>query len=283
MATVGFLVGPLVLVAGPGPGRLEKTFDTTQEPRVSVNNMRGQVVVKGWERLQIRAVCNTLSPRVEVDAEATPKSGAVERLELSTHVLDPQVTGNDETVDCTLDIPSASSLEVRNREGSVRVEKLQGDAWIESVSGTITLADVAGHQAVRSVGGDIELVRPTGRVVASSITGSLRFFSPSSSRIHATTNSGQITFDGDFVSNGNYILSTYNGNMDIVCPASASFELKAQTVKGKVDNALPLTTPRRRSAPSFGRANSLLGTYHSGNATVELKSFSGTIRIRPRP
>ena len=32
---------------------LEKTFDTTREPRISLNNMKGHVLVRGWDKAQV--------------------------------------------------------------------------------------------------------------------------------------------------------------------------------------------------------------------------------------
>jgi hypothetical protein len=41
-------------------------------------------------------------------------------------------------------------------------------------------------------------------------------------------------------------------------------------------------TRRRQSASPLSSSNSLLGTYNTGRANVELTSFSGTIHIRPQ-
>lgn len=276
------LLLPLGALAAAGPARLEKAYDTTPGPRINLTNLTGQVVVRGWDKLQVRAVCATASPRVEIDTEAFPRTGPAEKIHFVTHVLDALVTGRDEAADYELQVPAGSSLEIRNRQGSVRVENMQGDVSVESVGATISVANVAGHLAVRSVGGDIEIIRPSGRVEVNSITGNLRFLAPTSSDLRASTTSGRITYDGDFVAGGDYILSAYSGDMDILCPPSASFELSAKTVKGKVDNAFPLT-PNRHSASPLSSAHSLLGTHSTGKATVELTSFSGTIRIRRQP
>jgi DUF4097 and DUF4098 domain-containing protein YvlB len=77
---------------------------------------------------------------------------------------------------------------------------------------------------------------------------------------------------------GEYILSTYSGDIEVALPPAASFDLTAKTVKGKVDNTFSLT-PKRHAAPSFSTGYSLLGTHSTGNASVELTSFSGRIRV----
>jgi DUF4097 and DUF4098 domain-containing protein YvlB len=175
-----------------------------------------------------------------------------------------------------------TNLEIQNLQGSVRIEKLQGDdASVESVGGAILVSDFTGHLFLRSVGGNIEVIRPSGRVEAYSITGDLHFVSPTTSKLRGSTTSGRILFVGDFPDGGDYSLSAYSGDMDIICPPSASFELNAKTVRGKLENEMPMTIRHQATTPERSR-NSLFGTHLTGKATVNLKSFSGTIRIRQR-
>jgi hypothetical protein len=264
-----------------GEGRLEKTFDSTREPRISVTNLKGHVLVRGWDKAQVHVVYTVASPRVEVDTQVLPDTGPADKVHFTTHVLDPLASGDEQTADYTLDVPAGSSLEIRNPQGKVRVEGIQADAAIESVGGDIAVADYSGHLLVRSVGGNIEIIRPSGHVEAYSITGNLHFVSPTTTRLRGSTTSGHILYEGDFMDSGNYILSAYSGDLDIACPPSASYELSAKTVRGKVVNTLPIT-PRRKSASPLASSNSLLGMHNTGRATVELTSFSGTIRIHPQ-
>lgn len=264
-----------------GPGRVEKTFDTTPTPRITLSNLTGRVVVKGWEKSQVHALCTTSSPRVEVDTEQMPPRGQAEKIHLLTHVLDPQVRGKDQTADYTLEVPADSSLEIRNCEGSVQIEKLQGDIRVESVDSPVSLTDVAGHLAVHSVGGDIEIVRPSGRVEASSVTGNLHLVAPSSFELDGNTTSGKMVYEGDFVSGSDYHLRTYSGDIDIRCPASVSLELDARSMHGRLDNRIKLTPAKRHRGLALA-GNTLLGTTNSGKATLQLRSFSGNIRIYPQ-
>jgi DUF4097 and DUF4098 domain-containing protein YvlB len=269
------------LVAAEG-NRSEKTFAATPSPRVTITNMTGQILVRGWDKPQVHVVCTVMSPHVEVDSEVIPPNELADKIHFSTHLLDPLVPGKDQTADYSLDVPMGSNLEIRNPQGSVRIEKLQSDdTSVESVGGAILISDFTGHLFVRSVGGNIDVIRASGRVEAYSITGGLHFVSPATSKLRATTTSGRILFEGDFPDGGDYSLSAYSGDMDIVCPPSASFELSAKTVRGKLENEMPMTI-RHQPATPVSSANSLFGTHLAGKATVNLKSFSGTIRIRQR-
>jgi hypothetical protein len=223
-----------------------------------------------------------VSPHVEVDTEVIPPNQPADKIHFATHLLDPLVTGKDQTADYNLDVPMGANLEIRNLQGSVRIEKFQGDdTSVESVGGAILVSDFAGHLFLRSVGGNIDVIRPSGRVEAYSITGDLHFVSPATSKLRGSTTSGRILFEGDFPDGGDYSLSEYSGDMEILCPPSASFELNAKTDRGKLENEMPMTI-RHRSATPVSSANSLFGTRLTGKATVNLRSFSGTIRIRQR-
>lgn len=272
---------PLTAVWAVGQGRLEQTFDTIRNPRISVINLKGEVIVRGWNKAQVHATYAVASPRVEVDTEVLPRTGPADKIHFATHVLDPLATENDQMADYTLDVPVGASVEIRNRQGSVRIEKLQADAAVDSVDGDIVVTDFSGHLAVKSVGGNLEIVRPTGTVDASSITGNLHFVSPATTKLRGSTTSGRILYEGDFMGDGDYMLSTYSGDMDVLCPPSASYELSAKTWRGKLVNTLPIT-PRRHSPSPLSSGNSLLGTHNTGKATVELRSFSGTIHIHPQ-
>ena len=60
MRSVRLILQPLVAVLLPaalmwaaGEGRWEKTFDTTREPRITLNNLKGHVLVRGWDKAQV--------------------------------------------------------------------------------------------------------------------------------------------------------------------------------------------------------------------------------------
>jgi len=276
-----FLVLSGTLLAAEG-NRSERIFEAIPNPRITVTNMTGQILVRGWDKAQVHVAYSVMSPHVEVDTEVVPPNGPADKIHFATHLLDPLVSGKDQTADYSLDVPTGTCLEIRNPQGSVRIEKFQGDdASVESVGGAILVSDFTGHLFVRSIGGNIDVVRASGRVEAYSITGNLHFVSPTTSKLRGSTTSGRILFEGDFHDGGDYSLQDYSGDIEILCPSSASFELFAKTVRGKLQNEMPMTI-RHRAATPISSANSLLGTHLTGKATVDLKSFSGTIRIRQR-
>jgi len=261
---------------------LEKSYDSIPAPRIAIFNLTGKIIVKGWDKPAIRAVLATPSPRVVVDTQVLPSSGQAEKVVFSTRALDSAASGGEQTVDFELQVPLGSSLEIRNGVGSVQISGVQGETSVESASPLVAVTDAGGRLSVRTFGSDIEIVRPAGRVEAHSISGNLHFVNPTAATLRGNTTSGRIIYEGDFPPGADYSLSSYSGDIDVFCGASASFELRAKTVRGKVFNELPPTSKRRQVSP-LPSAQSLLGTHNAGAASLELTSFAGSIRVRPRP
>ena len=276
------LLLPASLVLAAGQGRMEKSFRALPNCHIRISNPPGgTIVIRGWDKSEVHAVCVTNSSNVEVDTDPTPASEEAERLEFVTHILRQDTTAEERTTNYELDVPKDASLIISSPTGSVSVEHVSGDESIESVKGAITVADGAGFIQVRSLNGDITLLRPAGHVEATSIMGNLIITGAESQRINAQTGSGRITFDGDFLPVGDYTLKTYAGDISVICPSSDSFALDASSVRGKLDNQFKLT--RKVHIPySAPHSSSTFGDVNRGDASVRINSFSGTIHMRPR-
>lgn len=276
-----FLAVAPAVAFGSGPYQRTTTFYTTRAPRISITNLNGAVVIRGWDRPQVDAVYIIASPHIEIDTEQVPSHGEAEKIQLATHLLERSLQGADAKVDYTLDVPRGSSLEIRNPQGSVRINSLAGDTWVQSAGGDIYISSVGGQIIAHSLSGEIQIDHASGYVEASSVTGDLKFISPTSSQIHATTTSGQIYYQGKLVPAADYVMSTYSGNINFFCPPSSSFELNARSVHGKLENELKLVGRHHHpSVSSYGSA--LFGMHNQGTATLELTSFRGAIRISPQ-
>ncbi len=273
------LLIPAGLLMAQGTAQTEKNIATTSSPRVSISNLAGKVLVRGWDRLQVHVAYTIVSPQVAVDTEQVPAQGPAGKVHFTTYVVDHSGAGPSPVVDYVVQVPTGASLEIHDPQGIVKINSVKGDTSVDSLGGNISVADSGGHLSIRSVGGNIEVIRPSGRVEAYSINGDLHFVNPATARLRGTTTSGSIVYEGDFASGGDYVLSDYSGNITVVCPSSASFELDAKTVRGKLDNQFPLV-PRGPSRSFLPPGNSIFGTQGSGQATLEVTSFSGTIHIR---
>jgi DUF4097 and DUF4098 domain-containing protein YvlB len=277
-ASLPLLLAPLVVVSAAGQTRQEKTFETTANPRIGLSNFTGTVVVKGWDKSQVHAVYVTASPQVTIEMDQLPASGAAEKVHFTTRVPNTSASGPEKSASYTLEVPIGASLDIRNPEGKVEVEKLLGDASVESAGAVISLRDVSGRISVNSVTGDIEIIRSAGRVDATSICGNLYLVAPTGSALKAQSSSGKVVFRGDFVPAGEYWFKNYSGDIDLFVPPTASFELDHDTVRGTFVSEI---TPahRAKSYTPQRDVHTFLGSNISSTAAVRLKSFSGNIHI----
>ena len=273
--------GILLLAAAPAAfaHRMEKKFDVTMRPVVAVRNDNGRITVKSWQKNEVLVVADHASNKVEVDADQRGN-----RIDIVTHVLNQSVTPEELKADFEISVPEETELQIKNDAGTVAVFRVSGDMTFETVMSDVNLEEVAGYLVVKTVSGSLRCVRCAGRLELSSISGNLRLVQPVSSNVRAQTYSGSIFFDGDFLPGGSYVLKNHRGPIDVKYADSDSFDLRATSIYGKVEQEPSLTlkppSHARRAVP--GVSNSLFGTFNSGAARVELTSFSGTISIRKR-
>jgi DUF4097 and DUF4098 domain-containing protein YvlB len=280
-AALWVLGGMLLLATAPAAyaHRVERTFNVTTRPVVSVRNDNGKITVKSWQKNEVHVVANHASEKVEVDADQRGN-----RIDITTHVLNQSVTPDELKADFEISVPEETELQIKNDAGNVVVVRVSGDMTFETVLADVNLEEVAGYLVVKTVSGSLLCVRCAGRIEVNSISGNLRLIQPLSPNVRAQTYSGSIFFDGDFLPGGIYVLKNHRGPIEVKYTESDSFDLRATSIYGKVDQDASLRlkppTHERRVAP--GISNSLIGTYNSGAARVELTSFSGTISIRKR-
>ncbi|MFL6301450.1 MAG: DUF4097 family beta strand repeat-containing protein [Terriglobales bacterium] len=244
---------------------------------INVVNQFGSVVLTPASGNQVIVSATTHSDNVEADSS---QSG--DRIEVRTHFLKD---GNDSDgkVDYEIQVPNGATVSAQVASGSIRAEHLNGDVTLSgdsasiearninnahvharTVSGPITLADISG--------GHVEIGTGSGKVALNNVNG------PS---VTVNTTSSPITYDGNFGAGGAYRLSSHSGPIDVSLPASASVEVRAESVNGSVQNDFPLQQRSHSDfTPKVGR--SFQGFANSGSSSVQLHSFSGTIRVKKR-
>ena len=256
-----------------------KEFKYTVGGNASVNvvNQFGSVTLIPATGSQVVVSATTHSDNVEADCS---QSG--DRVEVRTHFLQ-NVNDNDGKVDYEIQVPNGATVSAQVASGSISAQRLNGDVTLSAdsasiearninnahvhartVSGPITLADIRG--------GHVEIGTGSGKVALNNVTG------PS---VTVNTTSSGITYDGDFGAGGAYRLSSHSGPIDVALPASASVEVRAESVNGTVQNDFPLQQKTHSDfKPTVGR--SFQGFANSGSSSVQLHSFSGTIRVKKR-
>jgi hypothetical protein len=269
---------PLVLVAISlqASDRIEKVFHVSKTPNLMLTNYSGVISVKGWQNPEIKAVSIRHSQNVEIDTESSGN-----KVRISTHVLDKLASREQSKVDYQVFVPEESNVQVQSNMGSVTIESIKGEVCLDVVDAAVKVVGVRGYVTAKSLGSKLEISQCKGMIQATTVSGDIVFNKVESNNVAAYSTLGNIFYEGDFTGGGRYNFLTNEGFISVYCPDQASVEWDAKTVKGVIESDLPIKSKNHRSVPpnSFAR-QSLVGTLNSGDATVQLSTFSGKIRIR---
>ncbi len=189
----------------------------------------------------------------------------------------------DLNADLVVTVPTETELQVRTDSGNVTIDSVHGDMSFDTVAADLALQDVEGYMVIKSLGGSVVCTRCAGRLDATSISGSFQLVQPTMDNVRVQTSSGNILFDGNFLSRGVYVLKNYSGTIEVRFSKSDSFDVSAASLFGHVVNQAPVVPDRHNMRPPReGLSESLFGSVNDGHAKVELSSFSGTIKILKR-
>jgi DUF4097 and DUF4098 domain-containing protein YvlB len=277
---VGVLLLPFSF-AQAEPQHFEKHFAVKAHPVVVLQNVgNGRIEVKSSKNSEVIVSATQASNKIGIDTEQ-----ADQRVDITATVLDSSAPAAELEANFQLTVPEETELQLRTQTGLVYVEQVMGDMTLQSVAGDIHLKEVSGYIVVRTTGGSLVCMQCAGKLDFSSISGNAQVLQPGLTNVTLFTMSGNILFDGDFIRTGIYTMKSGKGTVEVHFSGNDSFDLKAQTATGTVDNQAdtflkPDSHGMRRMASKFTKG--LFGTVGTGLAKVELSSYSGTIRILKR-
>ena len=272
----------VMLLAGlalAADNRKEAKYTAGNGTIVTIANANGPITVKSGAGRQVLIVTTTHSDKVEVDGA---QSG--NRIESRVHTTQ-RTSGDEGRVDYEVTAPADVDVTIRGGSGAIHVERMRSDIQIESESGKVDVLDSGnGHVHVRTVNGPVTLANiSNGHVEITTVSGDVSLKSVSGSHMNVNAGKGNIAYDGDFGNSGDYVITSNSGNIDVTVPANASISLKARSINGSVENDLPLQAGGMHmnlgSSPADPK-RTLMGTSNSGSSSVDLRSFSGKIRVK---
>ena len=273
----GFAV-TAVAAAQSGAERKEVRFDLAPGGTINVVNNTGSVNLRAGNGQQVVVGYTLHSPKMQVESENTQDK---RRIEIRAHALpDQQPTADEAKVDLEITVPPGTSLTVNTATAPINANGISGDLTLSSDTGEITLKDIArSHVHVRSVTAPVNLDNVSlGHVEVTSSGGAVKMVDVTGPKVNVATGSGNITYQGDCSGVGDYLMTTHSGNIDMRLPKTASIDLNARSVSGRVENDFPLKASKHPMfVPKAG--SSFAGTSNSGSSSVELRSFSGRIRV----
>src|SRR6202047_7670 len=266
--------------AGTGQG-IERQFKITGRPVVVIHNVaNGRIEVKSWKNSEVDVVGTQSSNKVGFDIEQVG-----DRIDVTATILEPGAQPLELEANLQLTVPEETELQLKTETGLIYVEQVMGDMKLESYAGDVHLKEVSGYIIVKTTGGSLVCTQCAGKLDFKSISGSAQVLQPALTNVSLMTTTGNILFDGDFVRTGLYAMKSGKGLVEVRFSGNDSFDLKAQTAFGTVDNQAaaylkPDSHGVKHLASKFTKG--LFGTVGQGLAKVELSSYSGTIRILKR-
>lgn len=286
--------------------QLERTVASAPNVIVTVCIASGDVIVHGWDRAEVQAR-TTDAEQLELQRNAPAESAPATRVEVVVSNA-PPVAEEELTCDCSassdiiLNVPRGATIQVKTNDGSVeiadvadaRVETLSGDISVKgvskrveasSVSGDVLLENSSGPVRLRSISGSVEAshartLDATDDCQANTVSGDVTLAEISHAHVQAKTISGSVMMKGPLARGGLYDFKTTSGDMMFTLPDTASFRISARIPHGEIVTEFTLKDVARNSPSTIPTPRLLTGTYGTGDATLDLYSYSGTVRLR---
>jgi hypothetical protein len=289
--------------------RYEEKFARTESldrnGKVSLINVSGTIQVRSWDKAQVQIDAVKISEASSMDKARenagkvvieVVREGGILRIQTKyPEGRQPRNNGLSVHVNYVVTVPDQAALRVKNVSGDIDlasiggvidVEEVSGDVTIvnasqsvdcRSVSGTIDIRQAGGDVDLRTVSGDIRAEGIKGSIEAENVSGDIRLRDVRDAKsIRGKTISGGIECETDIQPGGRYYFDALSGGIILRLPASAGFEIEAETFSGSIRTDFPITMSGRISPKA------LHGTVGAGGATLRVKSFSGTVDIRKK-
>jgi len=269
---------------GTSAPQTDETVAVTRGSRLLIDNFAGEVILKVWDRDQVRVQARHAA-RVKVAVRPTGPSISVRS----------DSSGPPASVDYEITAPGWMPVKVEGTYNFITIEGAKAEVSAETTRGDIVVKGGTGTIVAKSVQGAVHVEGARGKVTASSVNegitvvdvsgdvtaettnGSISMTKVTSSNVQATTINGDVTFDGVIADNGRYSFATHNGNINVGVPENSNATFSVRTYNGDFGTNLQLSGPPRTEAR---RGRLVTYTLGNGSAEMELETFGGSIRIR---
>jgi DUF4097 and DUF4098 domain-containing protein YvlB len=293
---------------------VNETLDADPQGVVRVEHVSGKAKIIGWENSQVK---------VEGELGENTKEFIFERngnsVDIIVEVEQESWWGNsgskgDNNDNLTIYVPMGSRVKYESVNADVNIEQilggvdaevvngditaknLQSAVKLESVNGDITAQDLTGTLTIESVNGDISATGAIGETIyASAVNGDISVVS-SAKEVRGETVNGDIELNMKEVS---YVTTeTVNGSIEMTMRLAPSAVVKASSVGGSIELALPSDASARFEVETFaggrirnrftdhkakkdeyGPGSRLNISTPNPTATVEIDTVSGTITL----
>ena len=214
--------------------KFSKTYPASKDVLLLLTNRTGTVTVEGWDRSEVKISASMESPAANMIPQTV--NGKI----YINLVKDNQGRNEVGNVNFLIKVPYSSSVNIETKMGNLNVSNVRGGLVRAHISsdGDITLTNIG------------------------------------ASMVSAENGIGDIFFDGEIQSNGNYRFTSMRGNINLRVPFNSSFRLVA-TAPSTRNISLGAFSGGNMNFVSDGRR--VVGKVNGGSATLTVTNQRGSI------
>lgn len=258
--------------------------------RVAIDNLKGRVEVRGWDRPEVK-ITGSLGQGVE---EFSLKG---DRNTLHLEVKYPSRSNKTEPTVLILQVPLQAELEIDTVSADIDVHGMASrELSLQSVSGNISANGAPGRAKVESVSGNVIVTFNSRDVAVSTVSGDLTLRGRLNGKVSVETVAGDVFVDSKAATLSGFQAGTVSGDVQARMGLAEDGIVKMESVSGD----LLLIVPRELSAQvsgesfsgdlrapgakivrkEFGPGSSFDAHYGAGKGEIRLETFSGDAELR---
>ena len=266
------LVAMLLALASTAQQRVDEKRPASPSGLVTVNNVAGSIVVKGWDKAEV-AVSGTLGKGTErLEFETSGDSTTI-------RVVLPKQSHHVEGSDLEIRVPAGSRLDVNTVSADITASDLTGPISLQTVSGNLSATGPAKEVDAQSVSGDIKVDTGAAQINAQTVSGTVIVKAASPQGVELESVSGDLRFEGGLAQGGSFKASTVSGNIKAALPSGMAADFSLGTFSGDLQSAFG---DKRTASPEDHSGKRLEFTTGSGGSRVKAKTFSGNVSLTKR-
>lgn len=219
--------------------RFSKTYPAGKTVKFQILNRTGTITVEGWDREQVQISAYLEAPAATVEPQVSGSTIVI------NVVKDNQGKMGIGSVNFNVKVPYTSTVDIETMMGNLNVSNVKGNLVRAHISseGDITLQNI------------------------------------SASSVAAENVTGDIFFDGDIKSNGNYRFTSIKGVINLRIPFTSSFKLVATAPSTR---EISLGAFKAGVMNFIGDGRRVFGRFGEGAASLTVTNQRGSISFISR-
>jgi hypothetical protein len=247
----------LGLAAAAAAQDFQKSYTIGQGGRVSIANVSGDIIIKGYNGTSILVSGIKEGPdRDLVEVEDLSSANAIE-----LRVRYQECRSCNASVRFEVQVPNAIKYDferISTASGDIRASSLTGDLTIKTASGDVKINDVSGAVNASTASGDLHVGNIRGTVSARTASGDVDV------EITQLVGANKLEF------------SSASGDLNVRLPGSLNADVDMSTHSGEIETDFPLEVHETRN----GSGRFARGRLGDGAISLRIRTASGDVRLK---